>query len=107
MDDDSALSREHKRHRALTELLVTVFVLGVLLVFVAYLFLGGDPLPLLVGLGLVAAAIVGAAARPSRKAAPGEARPIVVAWGKWIWIVAIVIVVMLFLVLAIGVPIVP
>jgi hypothetical protein len=105
--DDSSLSREHRRHRALTELLVTVFVLGVLLVFVTYLFLGGEPLPLLVGLGLVGAAIVGWAVRPSRKHAPGEERPVVVAWGKWIWITVAVIVVALVVLLAIGVPVVP
>jgi hypothetical protein len=105
--DDSPLYREEKRHRALTELLVTVFALGVLLVFVTYLFLGGEPLPLVVGIGLVAASIVGAAARPSRKPAPGETRPVVVAWGKWIWITVLVIVVALVLLLAVGVPVVP
>jgi hypothetical protein len=105
--DDASLSREEKRHRALTELLVTLAVLGVLLVLVTYLFLGGEPLPLFVGLGLVGAAIVGAAARPYRKPAPGEARPVVVAWGKWIWIAVAVIVVALVLLLAIGVPVVP
>jgi hypothetical protein len=105
--DGSSLSREEKRHRALTEVLVAVAVLGVLLVFVTYLFLGGEPLPLLVGLGLVGAAIVGAAVRPSRKPAPGEARPVLVAWRKWIWIAVLVIVAALLLFLAIGVPVVP
>ena len=108
-DDSPRLSRE-KWHRAVTELLITTFLLGVIVVAVGYLFLDGEPLPLLIGLGLVAAAFIGAALRPPRTPVPAaheDRQTAIRRWQKWAVIGAIVVVILLFLVLAIGVPIVP